>query len=163
MFLINSRLGIFRCGPDLHQGRPYSEVTAAFLPSSLRTSHSFALVYSTKPPVSVYGTGSLQLSLEDFLGSALRIIYPGEPGHFSYAWTNVARIFLKLHPRARNTHPIMCGTYSTPSLHRIEEGHGILTVCPSRAAFAIRLGPTNPWLIISAKETLIFRRQGFSP
>ena len=119
VFLINSRLGIFRCGPDLHQGRPYSEVTAAFLPSSLRTSHSFALVYSTKPPVSVYGTGSLQLSLEDFLGSALRIIYPGEPGHFSYAWTNVARIFLKLHPHVRDTHPIMCDTYSPPSLHRI--------------------------------------------
>ncbi len=31
----------------LRGGRPYPEVTAAFLPSSLRTSHSFALVYST--------------------------------------------------------------------------------------------------------------------
>ena len=42
-------------------------------------------------------------------------------------------------------------------------GHGILTVCPSVAAFAITLGPTNPWLIIIAKETLVFRRAGISP
>ena len=36
-------------------------------------------------------------------------------------------------------------------------------MCPSRAAFAIRLGPTNPWLIFIAKETLVFRRAGISP
>lgn len=52
-------------------GRPYPEVTAAFLPSSLRTSHSFALVYSTLPPVSVCGTEPLRLTLEVFLGSVL--------------------------------------------------------------------------------------------
>ena len=36
-------------------------------------------------------------------------------------------------------------------------------MCPSVAAFAITLGPTNPWLIIIAKETLVFRRAGISP
>ena len=36
-------------------------------------------------------------------------------------------------------------------------------MCPSRAAFAIRLGPTNPSLTIIEKETLVFRRAGFSP
>ena len=36
-------------------------------------------------------------------------------------------------------------------------------MCPSGAAFAIPLGPTNPWLIIIAKETLVFRRAGISP
>jgi len=36
-------------------------------------------------------------------------------------------------------------------------------MCPSDAAFAISLGPTNPWLTIIAKETLVFRRKGFSP
>ena len=41
--------------------------------------------------------------------------------------------------------------------------HGILTMCPSVAAFAITLGPTNPQLIVSAAETSIFRRVGFSP
>lgn len=53
------------------RGRPYPEVTAAFLPSSLRTSHSFALVFSTLPPVSVCGTEPLRLTLEVFLGSVL--------------------------------------------------------------------------------------------
>ena len=36
-------------------------------------------------------------------------------------------------------------------------------MCPSGPAFAIPLGPTNPSSIIVAKETLVFRRQGFSP
>src|SRR3989344_2658553 len=52
-------------------GRPYTEGTAAFLPSSLGTSHSFALVFSTGLPVSVCGTGCIYLILEVFLGSAL--------------------------------------------------------------------------------------------
>ena len=50
-----------------------------------------------------------------------------------------------------------------PSLHHLVRGQGILTLCPSGAAFAIPLGPTNPWLITIAKETLIFRRAGISP
>ena len=40
---------------------------------------------------------------------------------------------------------------------------GILTSCPSAAAFAIALGPTNPWMIVIAKETLGLRRSGISP
>ena len=44
-----------------------------------------------------------------------------------------------------------------------KRSHGILTMCPSDTAFAISLGPTNPSLIIIAKETLVFRRAGISP
>ena len=33
---------------------------------------------------------------------------------------------------------------------------------PSGSAIAIPLGPTNPWLIVIAKETLIFRRASIS-
>jgi hypothetical protein len=40
---------------------------------------------------------------------------------------------------------------------------GILTRCPSAAALAIALGPTNPWMIDIAKETSVFRRAGISP
>lgn len=36
-------------------------------------------------------------------------------------------------------------------------------MCPSGAAFAIPLGPTNPQLITIAEETLFFRRAGLSP
>lgn len=57
----------------------------------------------------------------------------------------------------------MGSRYSNPSLHRICAGQGILTLCPSGAAFAIPLGPTNPQLITIAEETLFFRRAGISP
>jgi len=40
---------------------------------------------------------------------------------------------------------------------------GILTCCPSRTLFSLRLGPTNPWLTDIAMETLDIRRAGFSP
>src|SRR3954471_16501840 len=43
------------------------------------------------------------------------------------------------------------------------ESQGILTLCPSDAALAISLGPTNPGTTIVAPETLFFRRGGFSP
>ena len=36
-------------------------------------------------------------------------------------------------------------------------------MCPSPAAFAIGLGPTNPSSIVVAKEPLILRRTGISP
>src|SRR3990167_6397358 len=49
-------------------GRPYSEGTAAFLPSSLEHTHSFALLYSSCTPVSVCGTVVTYMCLEVFLG-----------------------------------------------------------------------------------------------
>ena len=52
-------------------GRPYPEVTAAFLPSSLETSHSFALLYSSRLPVSVCGTVKSRPILEVFLESLI--------------------------------------------------------------------------------------------
>ena len=55
VFLINSWQTFFSCGRH-KDGKPYPEVTAAFLPSSLGTAHPFALVYSTWSPVSVCGT-----------------------------------------------------------------------------------------------------------
>ena len=70
MFLVNSRLGSFAAAPHLPmESRPYPEVSAAVLPSSLRMFLSYTLVFSTQPPVSVYGTGTIGLSLEAFLGS----------------------------------------------------------------------------------------------
>lgn len=63
----------------------------------------------------------------------------------------------------RNTNPIMCSVFFPPSLHQTSpQGHGILTVCPSTPTFVIALGPTNPWLITSAKETLGLRRTRIS-
>ena len=65
MFLINSRLDLFTvAGPGsggmrLHRARhPFSRSYGAILPSSLTIVLPIALVCSTRPPVSVCGTGS---------------------------------------------------------------------------------------------------------
>jgi hypothetical protein len=73
------------------------------------------------------------------------------------------RICLAHTSQSTDANPIRRYRLCLPSLHRPTAGQGILTLCPSPPAFAIGLGPTNPWLITIAKETLIFRRAGISP
>ena len=68
---VNCPLLSVNCSLCFAQGKPYSEVTAAFLPSSLGKFHSFALLYSSWPPVSVCGTDLMQINLEIFLGGVL--------------------------------------------------------------------------------------------
>ena len=65
-----------------YAGRPYPEVTVAFLPSSLRTSHSFALVFSTLPPVSVCGTEPLCLIQTKFFLEACSPHFLGRSRRF---------------------------------------------------------------------------------
>ena len=77
MFLLNSWLNLF---PEttlrwLALSRSYSHN----LPSSFSAAHPSALEYSSRLPVSVYGTGCYSLALEVFLGSMIRIaIYAAE-------------------------------------------------------------------------------------
>ena len=66
MFLVNSRSASFVVTPTLRRGRPYPEVTAVVLQSSLAKVLSYALVYSTYPPVSVSGTDMYSLALRAF-------------------------------------------------------------------------------------------------
>ena len=76
-----------------------------------------------------------------------------------------SRIRIYQDPSLQAECQIQLRTEHTTLRHSISlyESYGILTVYPSGAAFAIPLGPTNPWLIYIAKETLIFRRAGISP
>ena len=70
MFLVNSPLSSLAAAL-LAQGRPYLEITAAVLPSSLAKVLSYTLGFSPHLPVSVYGTVTVLLALEVFLvGSA---------------------------------------------------------------------------------------------
>ncbi len=64
MFLINSCLDLFSA--PLLRGDPFSRSYGVSLPSSLTMNLSSALVYSTRPPVSVYGTGVRDLALRGF-------------------------------------------------------------------------------------------------
>ena len=77
VFLINSRFPHFsaathnahRTRGDCRTWPPFSRSYGGILPSSLTIVHPNALVSSTRPPVSVSGTGRAHTSLEAFLDS----------------------------------------------------------------------------------------------
>src|SRR3989338_6105161 len=84
--------GILSLRPSC-EGRPYSEGTAAFLPSSLEHTHSFALLYSSCTPVSVCGTVVNMMCLEVFLGRLFAIVLFGR----SLKYPTLAIAALKQH------------------------------------------------------------------
>ncbi len=80
MFLLNSRLTHFTA--TLLRGHPFFRSYGANLPSSLTRFHSRALVYSTHPPVSVYGTGGRGNNCKLFLMRHLKNpLRPKPPRH----------------------------------------------------------------------------------
>ena len=64
MFLLNSCLDLFSA-PRLRED-PLSRSYRVILPNSLTVNHPSASVYSTRPRVSVYGTGAATLKLSGF-------------------------------------------------------------------------------------------------
>ena len=78
MFLLNSCLDLFSA-PTL-QWDPLSRSYRVNLPSSLTVNLSSALVYSTRPPVSVYGTGDMRLTLRAFSREPDYLRYPRARG-----------------------------------------------------------------------------------
>ena len=64
MFLLNSCLDLFSA-PRLRED-PLSRSYGVILPNSLTVNHPSASVYSTRPRVSVYGTGAAALLLSGF-------------------------------------------------------------------------------------------------
>ena len=76
MFLVNSRyplvcatLGSSESKSRHRQGSSFSRSYGGNLPSSLTTVLPLALVFSTRPPVSVWGTGTMSAHCWAFLGS----------------------------------------------------------------------------------------------
>ena len=74
VFLLNSCLDLFSA-PHLRED-PLFRRYGVNLPSSLAMNHSSALVYSTQPPVSVYGTGTRYLKLRGFSWELDYLRYP---------------------------------------------------------------------------------------
>ena len=74
VFLLNSCLDLFSAPRKSED--PLFRRYGVNLPSSLTVSHSSASVFSTRPRVSVYGTGAAWISLADFLGSMVTSILP---------------------------------------------------------------------------------------
>ena len=140
VFLLNSCLDLFSAPRFLNEG-PFSRSYGANLPSSLTVNLSSASVYSTRPPVSVCGTGPglLNRLASTFLGSMLRYGYRFDRSlcvlsglalrllPFNALFRQRARLSLLRHRRGSQT-----------------GGNGILTVCPSRTPRGFRLGPGLP-------------------
>ena len=140
-------------------GRSYRELTIVVLPSSLTRIHPFTWGYSPRPPVLVFGTVAVTLTLGNFLGSVLDKV----------VWRT--KLLASLGLARRGFAYVASSTYqfksnNTPYLQpcvlplKNNSGAGILTGCPSESPLGLSLGPTNPWMINIAKETLGLRCAG---
>ena len=137
MFLINSRLSSFTAGhAQLRMASPYPEVTDVYLPSSLTRDDSFALVYSTTPPVLVCGTVSQNSRSDGFLGNRTSQTYPPKADIWDPRSALLADLPTRINasrvPRAVNTHalvlPLRYAASSVPlafleNMHPTEVGY----------------------------------------
>ena len=115
------------------------------------------------PPVSVYGTGTVALALEGFLGAPFSFLARLAANLRSRRGLCAADLPTS-HPSAPKgsfRDPRKMQEHVTPSKHN--GSAGILTCCPSVTPFGLALGPTNPGTIRVALETLGLRWAGFSP
>ena len=149
---------------SLHPSRPsFSRSYGVILPSSLTEVLPFALVFSTRPPVSVCGTGTRN-SLEAFLGS----MGSTTCGHFASAISpqapgaDLPTPLIALQAWHRNPITGWPTLLRPPFAHASLRGTGIFTRCPSPTALALGLGPTNPTRTNLASETSDLRRTCFS-
>ena len=93
MFLLNSWLNQFT--ETVRKRYALSRSYSVNLPSSFSAAHPSALEYSSRLPVSVYGTGCYSLALEGFLGGMIRdIIYAAEALQY-YQVRHHLRIYLQ--------------------------------------------------------------------
>ena len=138
VFLVNSCLDRFSA-PRSHED-PLSRSYGVSLPSSLAMNLPSALVYSTRPRVSVYGTGDRALKLSGFSrepGYRHCRIAPGGAPYYRASALRVcftARIYaFALQPPI----PSGGGRVTSPSPHRTRVSSGILTA--SSIGLALRL------------------------
>ena len=100
------------------------------MPNSLTMNLSSALVYSTRPPVSVYGTGGTDLELRSFSRE-----YGYRRCHFAHALRVLSGFGSGVDLPAPSTpttlqraFPSARGRFTPPSLHRSPAGDGMFTV-----------------------------------
>ena len=133
------------------------------MPNSLTRVLPFALVWSTRLPVSDCGTGVWTSTLRGFSRRhGLNQLWPeGTPIAPQDQVTDLPITLISLqawhlHDRSQAGLPFR----TPPSL--CPDGTGILTRCPSLTPIGLSLGPTNPTRINLPSETLDLRRTCFS-
>ena len=136
------------------------------LPSSLTIVLPIALVFSTRPPVSVWGTGTVSTRCWAFLGSMGSITSPEAARHHVSGLMVPTLIGTPLHAYPRTTiawdHLPSCVPLQLPATGgsvRSEEhplstrfwagrghgGTGISTGCASTTPLGLALAPDSPW------------------
>ena len=144
MFLLNSCLDLFSAPHT--SGDPLSRSYGVNLPSSLTVNLSSALVCSTRPPVSVYGTGPLQICLAVFLGSLITItIRLSEDARYYLVSATGVDLPAPVIPTRFNALFRQCADVSLLRLHiALQQSNRIFTVCPSAWPCGGALGPDLP-------------------
>ena len=139
MFLLNSCLSLFSAACS--RRHPFSRSYGVILPSSLTMLLPSALGFSPHPPVSVYGTGTVQ-TIAAFLGSRLTH-FPTLVRYASHLW--VARRFFQPYPSCACPwipFQVML-SFCVPTVLSYCST-GISTCCPSATPLGLALGPDFP-------------------
>ena len=147
-------------------GSSFSRSYGCNLPSSLTIVLPIALVFSTRPPVSVWGTGTVPTHCWDFLGSMGSVTSPlGSASRLSV--TAPTLIGTRLHAYPGTTiapvHLPSCVLLQLPASSSVRSlpkeqpprchswawrehgGTGISTSCASTTPFGLALAPDLPW------------------
>ena len=137
--------GPILCAPP-GGGDPLSRSYGVSLPSSLTVNLSSALVSSTRPPVSVCGTGRLAICLAGFLGSMVTtaVASAGASAYCPVSSRAVCLTAARLTTRFNALFRQRAGVSLLRRRIARKTGAGILTGCPSGAPCGSPLGPDLP-------------------
>ena len=140
MFLLNSCLGHFSAASS--HWHSFSRSYGVILPSSLTMLLPSALGFSPHPPVSVYGTGTIQ-TIAAFLGSWLTH-FPTFSSVLITSSDCLAAFPTRLLPRLiRFFHSRLVLSICVPTV-LLYRSTGISTCYPSTTPFGLALGPDLP-------------------
>jgi hypothetical protein len=174
VFLVNSRYPLVCATLDSsesksrhQQGSSFSRSYGCNLPSSLTIVLPIALVFSTRPPVSVWGTGTVSTHCWDFLGSMESVTSTLSRHHVSALRLQLssesAYTLTRGLPSPRFTYPPASPVSYPPAARSVRSpegeqprrchswtwrehgGTGILTSCASTTPFGLALAPDLPW------------------
>jgi hypothetical protein len=172
VFLVNSRYPLVCAtllsfgGKRLHpKGPSFSRSYGGNLPSSLTTVLPIALVFSTRPPVSVWGTGTVPTHCWAFLGSMGSVTSPESARHHVSALRRqlsspTAYTLTPGQPSPGITYPPASPFSYPPPVGQFARrqplstrywawrghgGTGISTGCASTTPLGLALAPDSPW------------------
>ena len=140
--MLNSRLNLLTA--TYLSRHPFYRRYGANLPSSLERFNSRALVYSTRIPVSVCGTGDIRLTTKLLLEAWYHLIPRSRSFEVPTFQLKEGRIYLCPQPLRLDCHIQQTArlTFSvTPKIKHLHAGRGILTSCASTTPYGLALAP----------------------